>query len=258
MNPAPVVSVANKPHEGDEQRARELAARHGLQFVPRKWKEPMESLLERHPLVFVPARNGLTLWSKEGTLRWALGMAHLRLMRFEEGDRTDQFLRHAELREGDRVLDCTLGLAQDALLAARVVGQKGAVVGVEKSLPLFVLTSEGLRTHAFPEKSARIEVVHADAAEFLRAQPAKSFDVVIFDPMFEKPQKSQPQFDGLRRFADYAPLTPEMIADAQRVARRHVLVKGARYSNDLKKLGLAHERAPHAASVVWARVAALP
>ncbi|MFL5318022.1 MAG: protein-L-isoD(D-D) O-methyltransferase, partial [Myxococcaceae bacterium] len=173
----PVVTVANKPHEGDERCARELASRYGLEFVPRRWKQPMEDLLEAHPTVFVLAENGLTLWSKEGTLRWSTGMAHLRILRFEEGERTDTFLKHGELREGQSVLDCTLGLAQDALMAERAVGPEGRVVGLEKSLPLYVLTAEGLRAHG-----SRIECIHRDAHAYLREQPDRSFDVVVFDP----------------------------------------------------------------------------
>ncbi|MFL5319913.1 MAG: protein-L-isoD(D-D) O-methyltransferase, partial [Myxococcaceae bacterium] len=248
---APVVTVANKPHDGDEQRARTLASRYGLEFIPRHWKQPMEDLLAAHSTVFVLAENGLTLWSKEGTLRWSTGMAQLRIMRFDEGDRTDTFLKHAELSEGESVLDCTLGLAQDALMAERAVGPKGRVVGLEKSLPLYVLTAEGLRAHG-----SRIECIHRDAHAYLREQPARSFDVVVFDPMFDKPGKAQPQFDGLRRFADYSELTVETIEEAKRVARRWVLVKGARYSMDLRKLGLAQERPGRASSVIWARVPA--
>jgi hypothetical protein len=169
----------------------------------------------------------------------------------------DTFVRVAELRRGDAVLDCTLGLAQDALVASLAVGPEGRVVGVEKSLALYALVSEGLKGYELGPDSCRVEVVHADASEYLRSLPARSFDVVCFDPMFARPQKAQPGFDVLRRFAEHAPLTPEALAEGRRVARRWVVVKGSRYSDDLKKLGLSPEPGSRYTEVAWGRAAPL-
>lgn len=249
------LTVANKPGEGDADRARAVAAEYGLPFLERERGQPLEQWIQRYDGVFVWARNGLTLWSRDGQLRWSEGVAHLRVERIDDGDgEDDHFLRHARLRPGDAVLDCTLGVAQDALVAARAVGPTGRVVGVEKSLALYVLTTEGLATHDPGLHSTRVEVVHADSAEFLQAQAAKSFDVVVFDPMHERPAKAQPQFHGMRAWADHAELTAEMISAARRVARRRVLVKGSRYSQDLKKLGLSALPSPPSSSAIWAVV----
>jgi 16S rRNA G966 N2-methylase RsmD len=102
-----------------------------------------------------------------------------------------------------------------------------------------------------------VEVVHADAREYLRTLSARSFDVVFFDPMFARPRKAQPGFDVLRRFADHAPLTLETLEEGRRVARRWVVVKGAKYSDDLKKLGLTPEPGSTYTDVVWGRVGPL-
>jgi 16S rRNA (guanine1516-N2)-methyltransferase len=45
-----------------------------------------------------------------------------------------------------------------------------------------------------------------------------------------------------------------VLARAIRVARRAVVVKGARYSTDLRKLGLTPLPSTRTADVVWARV----
>jgi hypothetical protein len=180
-------------------------------------------------------------------------MAHLRRLRLAEGE-PDTFVRMAELSKGDSVLDCTLGLAQDALVASLAVGPQGRVVGVEKRLPLYALISAGLKTYEPGPDSCRVEVVHADAHEHLRTLPDRSFDVVCFDPMFARPRKAQPGFDVLRRFADHAPLSGEALMEGRRVARRWVVVKGAKYFDDLKKLGLSPEPGPRSADVVWARI----
>ncbi|HEX8536727.1 MAG TPA: protein-L-isoD(D-D) O-methyltransferase, partial [Cystobacter sp.] len=55
-----------------------------------------------------------------------------------------------------------------------------------------------------------------------------------------------------------APLTPEVLEEARRVARRWVVVKGAKHSEDLRKLGLEAEPGSRYTSVIWGRVPALP
>jgi 16S rRNA (guanine1516-N2)-methyltransferase len=239
-------------------RAREAARRWGVPFLPRQHGEGITPWFDsRTEGLLVFERDGVTLWDKEGHHGFHGGMAHLRRLRVAAGE-GDTFVRMAELRGGDAVLDCTLGLGQDALVASLAVGPRGRVVGVEKSLALCALASEGLKTYELGPDSCPIEVVHADAREYLGALPARSFDVVFFDPMFARPRKAQPGFDVLRRFADYAPLTPELLMEGRRVARRWVLVKGARYSDDLKKLGLQPEPGPRSTDVIWGRIGPLP
>jgi 16S rRNA (guanine1516-N2)-methyltransferase len=67
-------------------------------------------------------------------------------------------------------------------------------------------------------------VRHADSRTLLAELPDKSFDVVLFDPMFTQPKKASGAFDILRRCADHAPLTQQTIERARRVARRAVLI----------------------------------
>jgi 16S rRNA (guanine1516-N2)-methyltransferase len=255
--PAPAVTTANKPHPGDEAAARAFAQAEGLPFAPRRHKESLETLLARYPVVLVHARNGLTLWTRSGSLHWSPGVAQLRLKRFEAGARDDFLLRHGELRPGDAVLDATLGQAQDALVAARAVGPAGSVIGVESSQPLYLLAREGVRRFGAGPDAARLELRHGRAGELLGTLPTGSVDVVLWDPMFERPRKAQPGFEVLREVADPSPLTPELLADSRRVARRWVLVKASRYSSDLRKLGLLPLPAPGAATVVWGRAGPL-
>ena len=166
----------------------------------------------------------------------------------------DQLVRVAGLREGERVLDCTLGLGADAQVAARLVGPGGSVIALEKSPALYLLARHGLKGLERHPAACAVSVVYADAAEFLRTLPDGAFDVVLFDPMFESPKKAQPGFALLRRHADYSPLTRETVEEARRVARRVVVLKGSRYSKDFKKLGITPEPARPNATVLWARL----
>jgi hypothetical protein len=250
------VTTSAKPTEPLVARAQAAARQWRVPFIPRPPKQGIASWFDsRAEALLVFGHDGVALWDKEGHHGFHLGMAHLRRLRVAQGE-PDTFVRVAQLRPGDAVLDCTLGLAQDALVASLAVGPTGRVVGVEKSLALCALAAEGLKLHELGPDSCRVEVVHADALEHLRSLPARSFDIVFFDPMFARPQKAQPGFDVLRRFADHAPLTHQALEEGRRVARRWVLIKGARHSDDLRKLGLAPEPGSRYTEVAWARVAA--
>ncbi|OJT24479.1 protein-L-isoD(D-D) O-methyltransferase [Archangium sp. Cb G35] len=251
------VTTSGKPEESLVKRAREAARTWNLPFVPRRMKQPIGPLLESVADAFIVfERESVSLWDREGSFSFNPGMAHLRRLRILSGQvgGDDALVRVAGLRAGDHFLDCTLGLGQDALVAALVVGPEGRVVGLEKSFALYAVVSEGLAAYDYGPQSCRVEPVYADSHAYLRSQPSGAFDVVFFDPMFEKPKKSQPAFEMLRRFAEHAPLSPETLAEARRVARRWVVVKGSKYSDDLKKLGLEAEPGSRYTSVIWGRI----
>lgn len=254
------VTTSGRP-EGLIDKARAAASEWGLPFVHRPQKGSLGVLFDTVADAFIVfGRDSLggetvLLTDKEGSLGFSGGMGHLRRLRLQTGEQQpDAFVRVGELCPGDSVLDCTLGLASDALVTSLVVGPQGRVVGLEKSLALYAVVSEGLKRYDLGPDSCRIEVVHADAHAYLRTLPTGAFDVVFFDPMFARPKKSQAAFEVLRRYAEHAPLTPEALEEGRRVARRWVVVKGSRYSDDLKKLGLTPEPGTRSADVVWGRV----
>jgi SAM-dependent methyltransferase len=233
--------------------AERCAVRWGLPLLLRAPKAPLRGLLGQAHALVVFGRDAVSLWDDQGHVRGSAGLGALRIDGIDKGRTEDPLQRIGELRPGERVLDATLGFGQDARVAARLVGPGGAVVGLESSLPLAVLAQATLARER-PTRSAAIEVQHRDSGEYLAGCPRGAFDVVLFDPMFVRALASQPGFDLLRRHANPAALTPQMMADARRVARRLVLVKSARYTPALKALGLRPERASRSAPVVWARV----
>ncbi|HET9450846.1 MAG TPA: class I SAM-dependent methyltransferase [Aggregicoccus sp.] len=234
-------------------RARARAREWGLRYVPRPRKAPLGPLLATEAEAFlVFEREAVTLTDRHGSFAFSAGMAHLRRLRLEKGE-GDTLVRLADLKPGDTVLDCTLGLGQDALVCARAVGPAGRVVGLESSLALYAVVSEGLDAYDVGPASTRVRTHHADAREWLERQETGSFDVVLFDPMFEKPKKSQPAFEVLRRFAEHSPLTPETLEEARRVARRWVLVKTGKHGEELRRLGLTPEPGSRYTSLLWAR-----
>jgi len=156
------------------------------------------------------------------------GMALTRIRNIIRG-MGDPMVRAMRLGEGDSVLDCTLGRASDALVAAHVVGDSGRVVGFEAS-PLLAELTIGLKVYE-PTKAALAPIFRAidarlgDAREFLRESDDASFDVVYFDPIFGDPVDASSQMQPLRPLADPQPLAPETVDEARRVARRCVVIK---------------------------------
>ena len=124
----------------------------------------------------------------------------------------------------ERVFDCTLGLAADAMHAACALGCE--VVGTEASPVLFSLLEDGLARLAQDDaRLARIEPCCAEAAEELSRQPDGAFDVVMLDPMMSRPKRSTPSFALLRDFAKAARADAALWEQALRVARRRVVLK---------------------------------
>jgi hypothetical protein len=136
--------------------------------------------------------------------------------------RAHPFLR--AIGDADSVVDATLGLANDALHIATVVGCP--VRGIEGSAVLHALLEEGLDrlAHTWPA-AARVTVEHAPALDALRAMAGASVDVVSLDPMMSRPKKSAPSFLLLRDFAVMEPASPALLSEAARVARKRVVLK---------------------------------
>lgn len=239
-------------------RAQAAAAELGLPFIVRTHKLTLASLLAQQARAAVVFEaDAVALADPEGSLRYSPGLAHLRVKQLDAGVQEDMLLRVSGLAEGEKVLDCTLGLAGDAQVAARLVGPTGRVVGLESSAALYLLVRYGLAQSPVHPRSCAIEVRHSHASSFLQQAESGSFDVVLLDPMFERQLKSSAAFQTLRRHADYSELTQETLQQAQRVARRAVIVKGSRYSTDFKKLGLTPEPHRRCATVLWAKLPGL-
>lgn len=210
-----------------------------MPFVPRNGRG-LDAVIEESAasddtLAMVFTNSGIYLASAEGQLTFHLGTAFIRLQALERGE-LDPLLRALQPKAGDAVLDTTFGLGRDARLVARAVGTTGQVVGVESSVALFMLASEGIARLSESEssyesnvaaRSAPITLVNNDALAYLETCADDSFDVVMIDPMFDTPTTSDRGFELLRAVADPTPLSEAWVVEARRVARRCVVVKTA-------------------------------
>lgn len=206
--------------------------------------------------VLVVGRARTTLHFAEHEFFFHPGMAMLRIKALAAG-KTDQMVKALGLEPGDRVLDCTLGLGADALVAAHVVGDRGAVVGLDVVRQVAVLVRRGLEAlrarddTRLAAAAARIRVLAADYRRYLRDAADKSFDVVYFDPMFGRGVEASRSMRPLRALADPSPVDRAALAAAARVAAKRVVVKERRGSPVFARLGLSEIAGGRYATVAY-------
>jgi hypothetical protein len=249
-------AVVTTAPSGDPAEADDLARRFGLRAEPRSGRTLAHVLADAGAPVLVLAQRRADLYLGTAVFRASVGMAYLRVLRARKGE-IDPLVAAADLRPGDRVVDATLGLGGDALVAAHAT--QAEVIGLEADGLLGAFVQSGLRRlprHA-REPGALVRVLHADHRSWLRAQPAGAFDVVLLDPMFRRAGDAGPLFDLLRRRAEHAPLAPETLREAQRVARRGVLVKDAAPGDELRRLGLTPRMTRRSAAIAFGWAPAL-
>ncbi len=253
------VTTASRPDAALSGRARAAALRHGVPCLERGVRPLAALAAEAEMEALLVLGRGAALWLEGRERHWNPGMGALRARRLLEGERGrptgDPFLAAASFQPGESVLVCTLGIGADALVAAAAVGLGGRVVGLEASALLAALVEEGLSRLPHPF-ARRVEVRPADHHAFLAACPERSFDVVLFDPMFREARAQNPSFDLVRRLGDPRPLSPESLARARRVARRCVVVKDGAPGWDLARLGLVPLPSARGARRLYARVEA--
>lgn len=171
-----------------------------------------------------------------------------RIKRFLRGE-GDPFITAAKLVEGSSMLDCTLGLASDSILASVVVGSTGTIVGIEANKYTAYLVNRGMTSwnsnfKQMMDAMKRIKVVNEHHLHYLKKQEDGSFDVVYFDPMFETKVLSSDGINPLRQLAEYSDLAEETIEHAKRVARQRVVLKDHWKSSRFMQHGFAVHKRP--------------
>jgi 16S rRNA (guanine1516-N2)-methyltransferase len=185
----------------------------------------------------------------------------LRCSNYRRGQ-NDWLLAAAEIRAGDAVLDCTLGYAGEATLLAAQTGDSGEIHGIEGIPELGLVAREGLKTTITENKRVneamrRIQVVHlGHHLDYLKQCPDNRYDVVYFDPFFDVDVDKTGTLDALRFFGDRRPLTPETLQEARRIARRWVIVKAGKWSQQLTRFGITETFGSVWGNVVYGRLSA--
>lgn len=231
------VTTSRRGTEVEVAEAQTIAQR--LQLPYRARVGPLQP--EDGPALVV-TKEHLVIETSSGQLFFHPGMARPRIRALEQG-RTDVMIEAMGLTAGQSVLDCTLGLGADALVAAYVAGETGRVVGVEAVPALAEVVRIGMATYQFKHESVveamrRVEVVCAEHGQYLSSLPDNAFDVVYFDPLFRDPVQETIHMQPWRELGRQQPLALDTLQQACRVARRRVVVKERSDGRVLRELGI--------------------
>lgn len=163
------VTVGRSENVALEKLAQTWAAKFGVKYVERGSRGSLGFLLdqERVEALLVATNKGPQVYTASGTFFFHPSMAVLRVQRLKKHE-SDHFSAALALKPGMRVLDCTMGLASDAVVASFITGRTGTVCAVEASPLLHFVVSEGLQNYQAEDVDLnnamrRIETVYAEA-----------------------------------------------------------------------------------------------
>jgi len=226
-----IVTTAGRPDDISMALAAFACQELGAAFEPRKKRSvrKISQDLQTHVMVAGKNRYEYYAYGAQEPFFFHPNSAAFRLKRVARGE-AEPFLEAAQLQLGDSVLDCTLGLAADAMLAAYTVGEAGRVVGLEANPNVAFIVRQGMQTYDTAELPLtacmrHIEVVQSEAVHYLKTLPDNVFDVVYMDPMFEEVIEEANNFQALRLSGEHVTLTDEWVHEAKRVAKKRVVLK---------------------------------
>lgn len=239
-----ICTTSNGANKDDIAYAKRLAAEFDWPYVARERQaiRQLQADYDTEALLVVTKRELHYYEADRPAFFFHPSLALVRLKRLLSGD-VDPLITSAGVTSGDVVLDCTAGMAADAIVLAHAVGPAGKVIALESETIPYLLVREGLRHYTSPleplnEAMRRIDMVHINHLLYLQQLPDRSVDVVYFDPMFRQPLKQSSALNPLRSLANKQRLTEEAIEEAKRVARRAVVLKEQRRSEEFARLGL--------------------
>lgn len=236
-----LVTTPINPTNYDINVAREFANRYGYSYIERRNSTISYLLRGKEFNICCVIKVGEIKVVKGGVnYFFHPNMAMLRIDNLIKG-KSDRLMDISETREGDQILDCTLGMGSDTLVFAQVVGDTGRVTGIESSPILAELVNIGFNEYNHPlfeGLKKRISIINSDYGSFLKKQSDKSFDIVYFDPMFDNTFRKANGLDIVRDLAEYRPLVLDDISEAKRVARRYVVIKDGAPAKTLKRLNI--------------------
>jgi 16S rRNA G966 N2-methylase RsmD len=238
-----IVTTAGRTNEEWTAIAKEVARDIQCRFEKRN-KQSVKSLIDRfQDDVLVIGKQRFELYNKDHSEPFFFhpNMATVRIKRLIQGER-DPMLEAMGLSLGMSLLDCTMGLGSDSIVASYYVGNTGQVIAVESNPFLAYLVKRGLQswdseTIQIKDSMKRIHVVESNHYDYLKAQEDNSVDVVYFDPMFNESIEESKGIRPLTEWAEYREITQETIREAIRVARQRVVLKDHYQSPRFKMYG---------------------
>ncbi|WP_100402520.1 class I SAM-dependent methyltransferase [Bacillus sp. FJAT-42315] len=238
-----IISTASRVNTPLEQKAKQAAKELGFPYVARRKRSVADLQKQYESDCLIVKRERLELYPLHESEPFFFhpNSASFRVKRLMRGEE-DPFVSAAKLESGMSVLDCTLGLASDSIVASFVTGPTGQVTGIEGNPVLGYIVKLGLKEWQapLPELQAAMEKIEVQLGRYqqlLSTFADRSFDVVYFDPMFTETVEASEGIAGLRHFAIYDELEKETLEQAMRVAKQRVVLKDHFRSDRFERLG---------------------
>lgn len=237
-----VITTSQNPSGSLQDHACAVAQQSGACFINRDhYSLAAIKELCNTDCILVFTQKGPILQTPQGEYFFHLSMADLRIKNLIIG-KHDHMIAAMQLTSGMSILDCTLGLGTDAIVASFATGSNGYVTGLESSELIALIARLGLSEFqhdllGITQALRRIQVIHADYCEYLALLPDNSYDIVYFDPMFRQPVYASSNFKPFRELADKRPLSLTAVNEACRVARTRIVMKEKRGSAEFERLG---------------------
>ncbi|WP_302485276.1 class I SAM-dependent methyltransferase [uncultured Megasphaera sp.] len=216
------------------------AESQGFAYVPRG-KRTIQDLMDEYGEDFlVYSSRGPQIDRPEGSHFFSLNMAELRIQNLRKGQRDhllealmvvkEYDLRPAAAQPPISVLDCTCGFGADAAVASFGLPAGSRVDALEVSPLLEAVTAWGFSyfVHKKDDVTAalrRISLRCGDYRDYLLSDDGPVYDVLYFDPMFQRPVEASCQFQPVRAIMEHGGLTRDLIERALQKARRRVVIK---------------------------------
>ncbi|KQO17143.1 class I SAM-dependent methyltransferase [Paenibacillus sp. Leaf72] len=252
-----IVTTADRPSEATVAKARRIAGELSVPYRARGRMTLRQIGAEMAEIrLFVVTDREVRYYEgqTDTPLFFHPSMAFVRVKRLRRGE-TDPLITLSGCEEGDTIVDCTAGLASDSLVFAYAAGTSGQVTAIESERVLCALVREGLAVYEsgladVDAAMRRIRMISMNHLDYLRQLPDRSVDVVYFDPMFRQPIHESSSIQPLRQLVNDNALSIEAVTEALRVARKTVVLKEHRHSEEFARLGF-ERRHLHSSKIAY-------
>ncbi|MBM4762044.1 class I SAM-dependent methyltransferase [Bacillus sp. B15-48] len=226
-----IITTAGRTNKEMVIRAKQIGIELGLTYVHRN-KRSVQAIMEIEQAdCIVVSKNRMELYPYGETEPFFFhpNSSMFRVKRLKKGE-SDPFVEAAQLELGMSVLDCTLGLASDSIVASYSVGFTGKIIGIEANPFLAFIVQQGLQSwqsgmDEMDEAMRNISVIQGHSLEVMRTLADDSVDCVYFDPMFEESILESDGIRNLTKFARIEGISDNMISEALRIARKRIILK---------------------------------
>lgn len=222
-----IVTTSYRPTLKQINFAHQVAQQFNFQFISRN-KRTIEQLHQVYgpQMIVVDEQKIMFYHVGEPPIYFHPNSAMFRIKRLQQGQH-DPLIEMCELQPTDHVLDGTFGLGSDSLVLASQL-TSGHIIATELNPTLAMIMSTGMQYHPYTELQPyidKITLLQQHHYDYLLACEDNSFDIVYFDPMFDKTITSSSGMQQAKHTVEHQTITQATIEQALRVTKRAVILR---------------------------------